>query len=156
MSKKKKTFEPRAFEKSDSRNLSSALYVSMLESEAFMHLSPQAAKLYIYMKLQLYGQKDKPSENETWFVFNRSLYIDKYKLFSNGEYFTKYCHELIQHGFIELVQSGKNTKTNNIYRFSTKWIQWVHGTDYRTPAMIKHDDDLKSKRSRQRKSRTKE
>ena len=147
MSRKK--FKPKGFEKIGSSNLSSTLYASMLQSDAFLNLSSNAMKLYVYMKLQYYGQHDKPLGKQDHFFFNRAMYTKIYPIFSNGEQFAKYSHELIKNGFIEEIENGKNTRTKSIYKFSDKWQSWKPGEDFRNVATIKHDEKLKNKRREQ-------
>lgn len=148
---KKKKFKPYTFEKIGNANLSAVLFATMLQSNAYLDLSPNAMKLYTYMKLQLYGQKEKPQGKQDCFVFNKAMYTKTYPLFKNGEQFTKYCHELIKNGFIEEIENGHTTRTKSIYRFSDKWQAWTPGTDYRPIAMQKHDEELKAKRTAQSK-----
>lgn len=150
MGKYRKTkHKPRLFEKRGNSNLSCVLYAEMLQSPAWYQLSNNAKVLYSYMKLQLYGQKDKPQERQDCFVFNKAMYTKTYPLFKNGEQFNKHCHELIQYGFIEEVENGHTTRTKNIYRYSDKWQSWEAGIDYRPIAMIQHDTELKARRKAQ-------
>lgn len=151
--KRQRKFEPKVFEKVGSSNLSATLYASMLQSDAFLDLSPNAMKLYTYMKLQLYGVQlaEKPNQRMEQFVFNKAMYTKVYPLFKNGEQFNKYCHELIAHGFIEEVENGRTTRTKNIYQFSAKWKEWKYGQDYRSVAMKVHDEELAERRKRKSK-----
>ena len=57
MSGKRSKFQPKNFEKIGSSNLSVTIYKSMIESYPWKQLTPQAKVLYMYMKLQQYGQK---------------------------------------------------------------------------------------------------
>ena len=41
----------------------------------------------------------------------------------------KYIKELVDAGFIELVRSGRNTRTPNDYRFSFHWLELPNQTD---------------------------
>lgn len=120
---KKKKYVPRDFEKDGKSNLSATLYASMLQSKAFKDLSPSAKVLYIYMKLQLFGQP-AVDDDETIFYFNRALYMSVYKLYTKYEQFKRDRDLLMQHGLIEEVENGKVTRTKNKYRFSDKWKQW--------------------------------
>lgn len=154
---KKSNFKPNSWEKDGTANLSSTIYATMLQSPAFLDLSPQAVRLYLYMKLQLFGvkQEDKPNGDNNLFVFNKAMYTKVYPLFSNGEQFNKYCHELIKNGFIEEQENGHTTRTKNIYRFCDGWKNWDSNTDYRPPAMKRKDEMLQSKRQAQRQARSK-
>lgn len=147
----KSKFKPYTFEKIGNANLSAVLFASMLQSNAYLDLSSNAKVLYTYMKLQLYGQAEKPQGKQDCFVFNKAMYTKVYPLFKNGEQFTKHCHELIRNGFIEEIENGHTTRTKNIYRFSDKWQAWTPETDYRPIAMQKHDEELKARRSTQAK-----
>jgi hypothetical protein len=133
-------------------NISAKVYDLMLTSAAYKDLTPQAKALYTYMKAQLYAtpREDKPNKDINLFVFNRSLYMTKYELYSNGEHFSKYCHELIAHGFIEIHECGRTTRTKNVYKYSDKWKNWTKGTDYRPLDMKYKDEQLKTKRDLQR------
>lgn len=141
----RKKFTPQEFEKIGASNLSAVIYASMMQSNAFLDLSANAIKLYLYMKLQFYGQVQKPGDKPDQFVFNRSMYVTTYGIFSNGAQFTQYCHELIKHGFIELIECGATTRSNNIYKFSDKWQTWGPGTDFRTVAMQNQDNATKKR-----------
>lgn len=129
----------------------------MLQHQAYIELSPQAKVLYQYMKLQLFGvkQENKPQQKNDYFVFNKAMYTKTYNLFSNGEQFAKYCHELIKNGFIEEVENNKTTRNKNIYKFSDKWNAWKPGDDFRPIYMVRHDEELKNKRQEQAKARRK-
>lgn len=99
-----------------------AIYSSMLGSEAWGQLTNNARVLYIYMKMQLFGGKRDGLE-EGQFYFNRSTYTKTYSLYSNPNQFYKDRDLLVKYGFIEIVESGKNTRTKAIYCFSDKWQQ---------------------------------
>lgn len=119
---KRHKFTPSDFEKSGSSNLSATIYASMLNSDNWMKLSNNAKVLYMYMKLQYYGQNPKPiPTRQDTFYFNKSLYMEKYGLYKNGAQFTRDKNQLIQYGFIEEIENGHTTRTKNIYRFSDKW-----------------------------------
>jgi hypothetical protein len=53
---------------------------------------------------------------------NKSKWKDLYKIYKsdNGQ-FNKDIKELIEGGFIELIETGKLTRTKNIYMLSDKW-----------------------------------
>ena len=116
-------FKPHSFETIRS-TLSSTLYADMLESHAFKSLSSNAVRLYVYMKLQFYGQKEIKGRDKLDFYFNKAIWKDKYELFKNGEQFAKAKNELITKGFIEEIENGKITRTKTIYRFSEKWKEF--------------------------------
>lgn len=115
----KKKFKPRDFETTGS-NLSAAVYASMMQSKAWHNLSNNARVLYLYMKLQLYGAKIK-DHPETDFYFNTAMAQKTYGLYSNMAQFRKDRQQLIDNGFIDVVENGRFTRTKNVYRFSSRW-----------------------------------
>lgn len=100
--------------------------MSMLKSPAWMSLKPRAKVLYLYMKAQYYGvkEKNKPEQNPLYFVFNQAMWKTTYKLYTNNKSFYEDRDQLIEKGFIEIIETGKLTRTKNIYKFSDKWIDW--------------------------------
>lgn len=119
----KKSFESDG----SSSDVSANIYSSMLLSDAFMSLTGQQAKLYVYMKLQFYGQKIKPNDDKTCLFFNQSKWKTQYKLYTNNNYFYRDIKALIEKGFIKKIESGKNTRTRSIYQFSNDWQKWKPG-----------------------------
>lgn len=122
MSKKPKiTCEP--FECSPYENKAFVrIFLDMVNSSAFRDLSYRQQLLYFYMKIQ-FCQKDskKPNGKHLQFYFNRGLYKNTLKLYSNDEQFRKDRDSLINHGFIICVENGSNTRSKSIYQFSDKW-----------------------------------
>lgn len=118
---RRKQYIPKAWESVGGNRLSANIYVSMMQSNAWMQLSKNARLLYLYMKAQYYGAKNIKEHPETDFVFNWALASKTYKLYSNYARFKSDRDMLIKYGFIELVENGKNTRTKSIYRFSDKW-----------------------------------
>lgn len=118
---RRKQYIPRAWESVKGSKTSANIYVSMINSTAWMMLSKNARLLYVYMKAQYYGAKNLPEHPETDFVFNWALVSKTYKLYKNHARFEKDRDMLIKYGFIELIENGKNTRTKSIYRFSDKW-----------------------------------
>ena len=56
------------------------------------------------------------------FTMNRWKIINKYKLFPDkSRRTTNAFKELVDKGFIELIASGKSSRTSNIYRMIGKW-----------------------------------
>ena len=97
-----------------------AIYSSMVGSEAWAALTNNARVLYIYMKLQLFGNK-KDHLPEGRFYFNRAMYSKNYNLYKNQTQFYTDRDLLIKCGFIDEVENGKTTRTKNIYQFSDRW-----------------------------------
>lgn len=89
--------------------------LTQLMSDAWHNLSGCAQNLYLFMRLQYNGS------NDLEFNFNQSLYNKKYKLYTSGSQFKKHYTELIENGFIKLIENGKTTRTNNIFAFSDDW-----------------------------------
>lgn len=117
-------YTPKPFESVGGNKLSANIYVTMLQSPAYLTLSGNAAKLYNYMKLQYFGAKNISEHPAEDFVFNWGMASKTYPLYTNKKQFYKDRDMLIEHGLIEVVECGKNTRTKNIYRFSDKWQSW--------------------------------
>lgn len=114
-------YTPRHFERIGGSKVSAVLFASMLQSKAYIELSNGAKVLYVYMKLQLYGARPIKEHPEEHFYFNEAMYTKTYKIGTNTEQFRKYRNELIEGGFISLVEYGGYARTKNIYAFSDKW-----------------------------------
>ena len=118
---RKKKYVPKSFESSKAGDVSANIYASMMQSEAWSNLTNNARVLYLYMKLQYYGQKTIPDREQECFYFNKALVTKTYQLYTNVNQFYKDKKMLIDNGFIETVENGRNTRTKNVYRFSSKW-----------------------------------
>ena len=123
-SKNKQTYERQSFEtKKPGKQTGepfAAIYSSMLRSDAWEQLSNNARVLYLYMKMQLFGGK-RDGLPEGQFYFNRSTYTKTYNLYRNQNQFYKDRDLLIAYGFIDIIESGKNTRTKAVYQFSDRW-----------------------------------
>lgn len=117
---RKKKYVPKSFESSKAGDVSANIYASMMQSRAWGNLTNNARVLYLYMKLQYYGQKTIPDREQECFYFNKALVTKNYQLYTNVNQFYKDKKMLIDNGFIETVENGKNTRTKSIYRFSSK------------------------------------
>lgn len=73
------------------------------------------------MKLQLYGQAPIEGYGADCFVFNQAMYSKVYPIYKSGAQFRRDRDQLIEYGFIEMVECGRFTRTKNIYKFSAKW-----------------------------------
>lgn len=97
-----------------------AIYASMIGSQAWEALTNNAKVLYLYMKLQLFGNK-KDHLPEGQFYFNRATYSKTYNLYKNQTQFYVDKDLLIKYGFIDEIENGKTTRTKSIYQFSDRW-----------------------------------
>ena len=86
-----------------------ALPHSLLMNETFKRLRPSSKIIYMYMTDYSNGLQD--------FIFPKSIYekITTKRTFENAR------KELEKYGFIEVTVFGKNTRTENQYRFISKW-----------------------------------
>ena len=131
---KRKKYKPKSFESTGiGSDTSSNIYVSMLLSNSWQQLSKNAQILYVYCKAQYYAEKTIPKPKvaqlteqqlDKCFTMNKSKWLHLYKIYKsdNGQ-FNKDIEQLIQLGFVELVECGKTTRTKNIYMLSDKWQQ---------------------------------
>lgn len=130
MSKRKKTYQKKAFESDGSpSDVSANIYMSMILSPAWKNLTANQRQLYLYCKAQYYGEKKKPTDNPLKFTMNQTKWADMYGLYkrNNAASFTRDMTALIEHGFVVCSSCGATTRKKSIYRFSEKWQQW--GTD---------------------------
>ena len=122
MSKQRKRYTPKKYEsRKPNGDISANIYLSMIQSKAWRELTPNAMRLYLYMKLQLYGQKSLTDCGEEYFYFNKAMWHDTYHIYTNQAQFYKDRDMLVSNGFIEIVERGQNTRTRAIYKFSDKW-----------------------------------
>ena len=118
---RKKKYVPKAFESGKAGDVSANIYASMIQSRVWSNLTNNARVLYVYMKLQYYGQKTIPDREQECFYFNKAMFIKTYQLYKNVNQFYKDKKLLIDNGFIETVENGKTTRTKSIYKLSSKW-----------------------------------
>lgn len=83
---------------------------SLLFNEHFRNLSPGAFKLYMCCAMESGGRID--------FRFSKSK-AEKYGIPHTS--FNRYMNELKEAKFVQLVTSGRNTRTPNEYRFIFDW-----------------------------------
>lgn len=123
---RKPKWKPLDFETIGDKKLSATIYAAMIQSDAWTQLSNNARVLYLYMKLQYFGvkQEDKPRGQQDLFYFNKAMATKTYGLYTNMAQFRKDRDMLLEYGFIEEVEKGKNTRTKSIYRFSDKWKEY--------------------------------
>lgn len=91
------------------------LTYNMLTSESCISLSPNAFRLYCYMKLIACGNQE--------FEFATSCAVGKDKIFQSKSTYVKARNELIEKGFIDYTNmtSAKYKKEVGKYMFLTKW-----------------------------------
>ncbi|MDY5576137.1 MAG: hypothetical protein SPF70_01465 [Lachnospiraceae bacterium] len=82
---------------------------TLMASEQMRSLSPSAFKIYCYMRLESGGSRS--------FKFPHA----KYRSYMSKPTFLKAKQELIDKGFIDVVQNNKNLRKSNIYAFSDRW-----------------------------------
>lgn len=137
---RKKKYQKKSFESTGiNSDTSSNIYQSMMLSLAWSKLSKSQMVLYMYMKSQYYSQKKKPiQEIPESFYFNQSKWLDKYHLYSlsNKQGFYRDLKALIRYGFIDCLESGKTTKTKNIYKLSDRWQHYELGDENNVPVAV--------------------
>lgn len=135
MSKRKPVYQKKTFESNlDTSDTSANIYHSMLMSPAWKDLRASAKTLYLCCKDQYYQCKTHPVKDDpTTFFMNQSKWVVgneySYELYRKGNATAFYTdmRALIEHGFIDCVRSGANTREKSIYRLSSRWINY--GTD---------------------------
>lgn len=134
---RKKKYIPHSYEsEKQSGEPFAALYRSLLVSDAYATLTKGAKVLYIYCALHVHNAgrikpgKDFPDipdmQDERCFYMNLALVSEKYKLYArgNGKSLYRDLDELVTHGLIERVSSGKDQRKKSIYRMSDHWKVW--------------------------------
>ena len=138
MSRKKK-YIPKDIESIKGKGDTSAnIYRSMMLHPACRDLTGNQFRLYVFCKSEYYGKNrhdldgfpDCVRENPAYFTFNRAKWQKDglYDLYSNSGQFYKDMAALIDHGFIDCVQSGYSTRTKSLYKLSDRWQLW--GTEH--------------------------
>ena len=97
------------YEKQHIKRTFMALPHSLLMNKNFLALRYSSKIIYMYMTDYSKGNKS--------FKFPYSIYS---KITTKATFETS-KNELIKYGFIEEVANGKNTRTANIYEFSSRW-----------------------------------
>ena len=139
---KKRKYQKKSFESAGHpSDVSANLYSSMLESPAWMDLSPKQQVLYLFCKWQYYRMKEvqkkalflaypdltPPANVQEYFSLSTGAVTKDYPLYTNLSSFYRDRDALITHGFIRVIADGSNVRQKNIYRYSDKWQKW--GTD---------------------------
>ena len=134
----RKKYRPKAFESTGtSSDVSANIYKSMIESEAWKHLTKNQRLLYVYCKSCYYGQKDAykkslfkdvgmdvPDNLQPYFSLTERNIKDYWNLYSNINSFYADRDALITHGFIRVVVDGHFMRKANVYEFSAKWQKY--------------------------------
>ena len=83
--------------------------ISIMASESMRSLSPSAFKIYCYMRIESGGKRS--------FKFPFS----KYRSYTTRPTFEKALKELVDKGFVDVIQRNGNLRKANIYSFSSRW-----------------------------------
>lgn len=135
---KRKGDPPKSFETGNEKTGFIRIYKDLFLSEAYGSLSQPARDLYCSMLCARYnqGRAEKAELAEkfgnsdfSYFYFNQDKWIKAghkrdihhFNLFSKWESFRKYRDELLDAGFVEIVEANGHRMKKNIYRFSDKW-----------------------------------
>lgn len=126
--KRKEPYKRKSFETripglaSETKEPYAGIAYTLFMSDAWRSLSAGAINLYLAMRYEYKGG------DELTFNFNRGKWLNNpkfgknnYKLFKSPNDFYKSRDELVRLGFIEVVESGRNTRTKAVYTFSDKW-----------------------------------
>lgn len=114
--------------------------VSLLESEAFQSLSSRQKLLLINMRAQRYGSrppdKDFKEDDPHWdTVHDRNAFYYPFSLAAkrmpeyrnNSSRFFHDIDDLVGKGFIDIAIHGHNTRSKNVYKYSSRWWQNLKG-----------------------------
>lgn len=127
---RKKAYVPKSFESAKGKaDIFAGIYASMIQSLAWKKLTKPQMVLYLYLKLQYYGQKPIPDLPDTCFYFNQQLWRDTYALYSNKNAFYRDRDRLVELGFIDRVVRDSDfdvdrigsTHPKAVYKFSDRW-----------------------------------
>ena len=86
---------------------------TLLNHSSFTTLKRSSQMLYMYMRDYSNGNYE--------FTYPYKIYKN---IFSK-QGFQGALKELIEHGFLEIKASGRYTRSENIYQFSAKWIDYI-------------------------------
>ena len=109
------------------------IWDSLMQSEAYIDLTPVQKNLYILCACQRFGHR-KPGKDydEDAFQGADKFYLnwrevnERYGMYSQGNHsrFYKDMKALEDHGFIKKLSSGKNHHTKSIYQYDSAWQFW--------------------------------
>lgn len=124
----------------EKRETFTQIYESAMRSEAFRSLPPRIQMLYIYTRLQEMG-KSKPNreldgteveelvKSDACFFFPHNIaaqYTDHYNAKPSRLYDD--MRVLEEHGFIDIVLSGRTNRKKSVYRYSERWKEYKPDT----------------------------
>ena len=136
---KKRIYQKKSFESAgDKSDVSANLYSSMLQSRAWLDLSPKQQVLYLFCKWQYYKMKEPqkkalfdaytdltpPPNVQEFFSLSAGSITKDYPLYTNLSSFYRDRDALISHGFIRVIADGRFLRQKSIYRYSDKWKKW--------------------------------
>lgn len=110
----KKTGSRRLFEKHESKHIfgrAVRLAVDMLQSHAYRGLSPYAKVLFLELKRKNVTDPAQP------LTYTRSEAAE----IMNERTFIKALSELIEFGFIDMVEDNRAVRKPHVYTFSDRW-----------------------------------
>jgi len=90
---------------------------SLMLHPSILGLNPLAYKIYTYMLLECGGKAE--------FEFPYA----KFRKIASKDGFQKAVKELVEVGFIDVVQRNANLRKPNLYRFSVRWKNYKPPTD---------------------------
>ena len=134
------------------------LYYDLLDSPAFHDLTPRQKVLYVYCARESHGRAMGEAENrgeakdETLFYMNKGLRSKVHEIYpeSDTRCFREDMAALVEHGFVDCVQSGLEKRENNLFRLSGRWNHW--GTSaFSVPKEIKTTYMLRQEQKERRK-----
>lgn len=113
MGRKKKDYSFKPFEKDvrSADNHHIRITRSMMESKAWKTLSVHSIVLYMHFKAKYTGS----NENNISFTYKEAMEI------MNDRTFTKCIDQLIECGFVKLIEQNWTTRRPNIYGFNDQW-----------------------------------
>ena len=103
------------------------LFYDLLGSEAFHDLTPKQKLLYVYCARESHGRAMADhGGDERLFYMNRALRVECHGLYAEGDKrgFERDMQALIEHGFVDCVQSNYKSRERNLYRLSARWNAW--------------------------------
>jgi len=117
----------------------------MMDSIAYKDLSNDGRALLLACKREVWSVQVQPESKrpkmqqdngeyktgDFWFTMNRAKWSDKYNVFPKGSKDRAYAvlAELVKNGFIDVILSGRISRTNSIYAMSERWKNYPGETE---------------------------